>query len=395
MTIDVSTSKKPPFRLSGFSIPGLSMMDRYITTELIVPFVFGVVAFTSIGISTGVLLDLLRRVSDSGLPMSIAMQFFVLRLPYFVGLAFPMSMVLACLLVYGRLSSDSELIALRSCGVSIYRLVAPAVVIGLIMSGITFAFNEAVVPAANLKASQLLDQALNKNKPSFKERNILYRESKTIRLPSGEKDELLSRLFYAREFDGQQMKGLTILDFSQKGLNQIVASDSAKWNAEEKTWDFFNGTIYVVAPNGSYRNIVRFDRQQIQLPRTPLDIAKTARDSEEMTISEIRQYIDLIGQTGNQKEIRKMRLRIEQKSSMPFASLSFGLVAATLGIRPQRSGRAAGFGLTLIIVVSYYALMVAGQILYQAGIVNAFIGGWLPTLVALAAGVILVVKLNR
>lgn len=212
MTIDVSTSKKPPFRLSGFQIPGLSMMDRYITTELIVPFVFGVVAFTSIGISTGVLLDLLRRVSDSGLPMSIAMQFFLLRLPYFVGLAFPMSMVLACLLVYGRLSSDSELIALRSCGVSIYRLVAPAVVIGLIMSGITFAFNEAVVPAANLKASQLLDQALNKNKPSFKERNILYRESKTIRLPSGEKDELLSRLFYAREFDGQQMKGLTILD---------------------------------------------------------------------------------------------------------------------------------------------------------------------------------------
>ena len=90
-----------------------------------------------------------------------------------------------------------------------------------------------------------------------------------------------------------------------------------------------------------------------------------------------------------------MRLRIEQKSSMPFACLAFGLVAATLGIRPQRSGRAAGFGLTLIIVVSYYALMVAGQILYQAGIVNAFIGGWLPTLVALTTGVILVVKLNR
>lgn len=394
MTTDASTSNKLPFR-SGFSIPGLSLMDRYIATELIVPFVFGVVAFTSIGISTGVLLDLLRRVSDSGLPMSIAMQFFLLRLPYFVGLAFPMSMVLSCLLVYGRLSSDSELTALRSCGVSIYRLVAPAVFIGLIMSGITFAFNEAVVPAANLQASQLLDQAVNKNKPSFKERNILYRESKTIRLPSGEKDELLSRLFYAREFDGQQMKGLTILDFSQTGLNQIVASDSAMWNAEEKTWDFFNGTIYVVAPNGSYRNIVRFDRQQIKLPRTPLDIANTARDSEEMTISEIRQYIELIGQTGNQKEIRKMRLRAEQKSSLPFACLAFGLVAATLGIRPQRSGRAAGFGLTLIIVVSYYALMVAGQILYQAGMINAFFGGWLPTLVALSAGIILVVKLNR
>jgi lipopolysaccharide export system permease protein len=394
MATGTSTLEKPPFNPLNW-LPGLSLMDRYIAAELILPFTFGVVAFTSIGLSIGVLLDLLRRVTESGLPLSIALQILFLKLPYFIGLAFPMSMLLSCLMVYGRLSSDSELIALRSCGVSVYRLVAPAIAIGLIVTGITFAFNEAVVPAANYRASQVLDQAVNKNRPSFTENNILYQEFKKVKRPDGSKVELLSRTFYAREFDGQRMKGLTILDFSQEGLNQIVASESAMWNAEQKTWDFFNGTIYLVAPDGSYRNIVRFEQQQLKLPRTPLDIAKTSRDADEMNIGEIQDYLGLIEQSGNQREIRKMRFQLQRKLSLPFACLAFGIVGATMGVRPQRTSRAAGFGISLLIIVSYYLLIIVGQALYQFGLFNAFFAGWLPTIAALSAGIFLLIRLNR
>ncbi|MGC8711122.1 MAG: LptF/LptG family permease [Leptodesmis sp.] len=394
MATGTSTLEKPPFNPLNW-LPGLSLMDRYIAAELILPFTFGVVAFTSIGLSIGVLLDLLRRVTESGLPLSIALQILFLKLPYFIGLAFPMSMLLSCLMVYGRLSSDSELIALRSCGVSVYRLVAPAIAIGLIVTGITFAFNEAVVPAANYRATQILDQAVNKNRPSFTEKNILYQEFRKVKQPDGRREDVLSRTFYAREFDGQQMKGLTILDFSQDGLNQIVASESAMWNAEQKTWDFFNGTIYLVAPDGSYRNIVRFEQQQLKLPRTPLDIAKTSRDADEMNVWEIQDYLQLIEQSGNQREVRKMRLRLQQKLSLPFACLAFGIVGATMGVRPQRTSRAAGFGVSLIIIVSYYLLIILGQALYQFGVFNAFFAGWLPTIAALSAGLFLLIRLNR
>lgn len=394
MATGTSTLEKPPFNPLNW-LPGLSLMDRYIAAELILPFTFGVVAFTSIGLSIGVLLDLLRRVTESGLPLSIALQILFLKLPYFIGLAFPMSMLLSCLMVYGRLSSDSELIALRSCGVSVYRLVAPAIAIGLIVTGITFAFNEAVVPAANYRATQILDQAVNKNRPSFTEKNILYQEFRKVKQPDGRREDVLSRTFYAREFDGQRMKGLTILDFSQDGLNQIVASESAMWNAEQKTWDFFNGTIYLVAPDGSYRNIVRFEQQQLKLPRTPLDIAKTSRDADEMNVWEIQDYLQLIEQSGNQREVRKMRLRLQQKLSLPFACLAFGIVGATMGVRPQRTSRAAGFGVSLIIIVSYYLLIILGQALYQFGVFNAFFAGWLPTIAALSAGLFLLIRLNR
>jgi lipopolysaccharide export system permease protein len=395
MATGTPTLTKPPFNPFSWLTSGLSLMDRYIASELILPFTFGVVAFTSIGLSIGVLLDLLRRVTESGLPLTIALQILLLKLPYFIGLAFPMSMLLSCLMVYGRLSSDSELIALRSCGVSVYRLVAPAIAIGIIVTAITFAFNEAVVPAANYRASQILDQAVNKNRPSFSEKNILYQEFKKERRPDGRREEILSRTFYAREFDGQRMKGLTILDFSQDGLNQIVASESAQWNADEKTWDFYNGTIYLVAPDGSYRNIVRFEQQQLKLPRAPLDIARTNRDPDEMNVGEIQDYLRLIEQSGNQREIRKMRLRMQQKLSLPFACLAFGIVGATMGVRPQRTSRAAGFGISLIVIVSYYLLIIVGQALYQFGVFNAVLAGWLPTLAALGAGIFLLVRLNR
>src|SRR5579883_1545631 len=307
-----STANPPPFRPFGWLAAIFTVMDRYIASELIMPFLFGVGAFSSIGVAIGVLFDLVRRVTEAGLPISIAIQVFLLKLPYFIGLSFPMSMLLSCLTVYGRLSSDSELIALRSCGVSIYRLVMPAIVLGLIVTGITFAFNEAIVPAANRQAAQTLDIALNKKEPTFREQNILYQEFREFRQPNGDKEKALSRIFYAKQFDGRRMKGLTILDFSQSGLNQIIASESALWNADQETWDFFNGTIYVVAPDGSYRNIIRFAQQQIQLPRTPLDIAQTSLDPSEMNIAQIRESLALISQTGNDKEIRRLRLRIDQ-----------------------------------------------------------------------------------
>ena len=370
-------------------------MDRYIAGELIMPFLFGVGAFSSIGIAIGVLFDLVRRITEAGLPLSFALQIFLLKLPYFIGLAFPMSMLLACLMVYGRLSSDSELIALRSCGVSIYRLVAPAILIGLIVTGITFAFNEAIVPATNRQASQALDRALNKREPTFREKNILYQEFRKETLPNGAREKLLSRIFYAKQYDGQQMKGLTILDFTQNGLSQIVASESAVWNSSDKTWDFFNGTIYVVAPNGTYRSIVRFDQQQLQLPRTPLDIANSSLDPAEMNIKEIQDYLELISQTGDQKEVRKLQLRIDQKMAFPFSCLVFGLIGATLGTRPQRTSRATGFGISLLIILSYYLLISICEALYQFEILTSFLAGWAPTLLGLAMGGFLLVRVNR
>ncbi len=382
--------------LSPFSlIPGLSVMDRYIAGELIPPFLFGVGAFSSVGVAVGTLFDLVRKVTDAGLPFNIAIQVLLLKMPEFVSYALPMSTLLAALMTYSRLSSDSELIALRSCGVSIYRMVVPAVVLSLLVTGITFIFNELVVPAANYQAASTLEKALKEEKPSFQENNIFYPEYGEVTQPDGKKIRALKRLFYANQFDGERMKGLTILDWSQQSLNQIMTSESAIWNPAESTWDFFNGTIYVISPDASYRNIVRFENQQLKLPRAPLDLAGKDKDSAQMNIAQIKDYREIVRVSGDTKKIRRLNLRIQQKTAFPFVCLVFGLVGAVLGIRPQRTGKATSFGISVVIIFTYYFMTFITEALGLNGILTPLMAAWLPNVFGIGSGGFLLFKAAR
>ena len=105
-----------PFKLLDRASLGLSVMNLYIIKELVLPFLFGMGIFTSLGLSIGAVFELIRKVTDSGLFWGVAAKVLILRMPEFIVLAFPMSILLATLMAYSRLSSDSELIALRSVG---------------------------------------------------------------------------------------------------------------------------------------------------------------------------------------------------------------------------------------------------------------------------------------
>ncbi|WP_239112795.1 LptF/LptG family permease [Halomicronema sp. CCY15110] len=365
----------------------VSVMDGYIMREILMPFLFGVGAFSSIGISVGALFELIRRVTESGLSIGLAMQIFVLKLPEFIVLAFPMSTLLATMMAYSRLSADSELIALRGCGVSIRRIIAPAIVFSIAVTGVTFAFNEMITPAANYQADITLDRALNSDRPPFRERNILYREFEDI---AGDDEQRMKRLFYAERFDGERMYEVTVLDYSQAGLSQIVSADSAIFDIDEKTWDFYEGTLYAVSPDGSFGQTITFDTQEIQLPSTPFDIANRTKGDEEMNIAEASRYLDeVIMKTGDEKEIRTFKIRIQQKYSLPFVCVVFGLVGAALGVRPQRTGKATSFGISVVIIFSYYLIAFISNAMGEVGIFSPVISAWLPIFLFLGVGVLL------
>ncbi|MGB3612354.1 MAG: LptF/LptG family permease [Elainellaceae cyanobacterium] len=371
---------------------GPSVIDRYIFTELIFPFLFGVGAFSSLGVSVGALFDLIRQVSEYNLPLTGAFEIVLLKLPEFVSYSFPMSILLATLLTYSRLSSDSELIAMKSCGISIYRILVPAFALSLLVTALNFAFNEFIVPASNYQASTRLEQITGEERWSaFQEENILYQEYQDV-VGDG-KDEMLSRLFYARRFDGTRMYGLTVLDFTQERLNQVVSAESAVWNRPQQTWDFFNGTIYLIAEDGSYSNILRFNQQQIQLPRTPLDIASSERrDPNEMNLQESWDQVELLRQKGSQTRIRRLLIRIHEKYALPFACLVFGVVGAALGSRLNRAGRGVSFAISILIIFGYYLVYSICSAMSYSGVFSPIVGAWLPNLIGFAVAGTLVVR---
>lgn len=377
-------------------LPRLPIMDRYIASELTLPFLFGVGAFSSIGVSVGALFELIRKVTEHGLPLSLATEVFLLSLPQFIVLAFPMSTLLSTMMTYSRFSSDSELIALRSCGVSVKRIIAPALVLSLLITGVSFAVDQVVAPASTQRAKLLLAKALDEEKPPFKEGNITFQQMQSAEDGSG--DELV-RFFHARKFDGTTMRGITLVDFSQEssehGLLQIVSADTATWDFSRNLWAFTNGTIYAVSPDGSYRQIIRFDQQDLQLPRTPLDLANRTKKDEEMNISEATEYLKILRQTGDEKAVRKLEVSIQNKYSVPFACVVFGLVGSAVGVRPQRTGKATSFGVSIVIIFGYYLLSFTLSQMGEAGVVSPLVAGWLPLIIGLGAGVVLLVKISR
>ncbi|BBD60235.1 permease YjgP/YjgQ [Nostoc sp. HK-01] len=389
----IATNQKSFYSIN--SLLPFTIMDRYLLSELLPPFLFGVGAFSSIGVTIDAVFDLIRKIVESGLPVGIAIQVFLLKMPYFIVLAFPMSTLLATLMTYSRLSSESELIALRGCGVSVYRMVLPAVMLSLIVTGMTFVFNEQVTPTANYQANRILDSALKSDKPILKQQNIFYPEYRDVQEADGSKIKRLARLFYADQFDGKQMKGLTIIDRSTEGLNQVVVAESAQWNGSQSVWDFYNGTIYLVAPNGSYRNILRFEQQQLKLPRTPLSLVEKSRDYGEMNISESLEQLTVEKLGGDRQKIRKLQVRIQQKIALPFVCLVFGLVGAAMGTVPQRTGRGTSFGVCVIVIFTYYLMFFISGAIGQAGIISPFLGAWLPNLIFLVIGLFLLMRVAR
>ena len=364
-----------------------SVMDLYIIKELILPFLFGMGIFTSLSLSIGTLFELVRKVTESGLLLGTAVQILILKMPEFIVFAFPMSVLLATLMAYTRLSGDSEIIALQSIGVNIYRLILPAIYFSILIVATTFLFNNFVAPAANYQAKVTLETALDRAGPSFKERNILYPEYNKAIMENGEEETVLTRLFYAEEFNGEQMINLTILDRSQGSVSQIIVAESATWNILENIWDFYNGTIYLLGADGSYQNVVRFQHQKLALPSAPLDLTKKGRDYNEMNLIQAQEYLNIVKLSGKEKKVRKLKVRIQEKIALPFTCLAFALIGTAIGIQPQNASRGMSFGICIGLIFFYYLFSFISSSLGVKGILSPFLASWLPNFVILSAAI--------
>lgn len=373
----------------------LSIMDRYLIGQLIPPFLFSVGLVATLGVAIAYLSDLANKIVDKHLPLIEALEILLLKIPEFVAYSLPVAIMLATLITYGRLSSDSELIALRGCGISLYRIITPALILSILVTGITFLISEFVVPAANYQATSILVNSIQEEHAFWQNKDIFYPEFEEVQLPNGSKERRLKSLVYAENFDGKKMKDLTVLKWTKKGLEQIVLSDNASWNNQTKKWDFFNGTIYKLESNASFGNSSSFKHEKIALPKAAFDFALQGRDPYEMNITEAKQYMKILRLVGDTKKLTFFSVRTEQKIAFPFVCIVFGLVGSALGSRPHQVSRATSFGLSIAIIFIYYLLAFFMGSLGMIEILTPTMAAWLPNLIGLGISGFLIYQFNK
>ncbi|MGC6482409.1 MAG: LptF/LptG family permease [Synechococcus sp.] len=374
----------------------IPLIDRWLMAELVGPLLFAVAAFTVVSLSVGVMFDLVRKIVESGLPVLIAIQVLLLRLPSFLVISFPMATLMATLLAYSRLSANSELTALRSVGVTARRMVAPALALSLLMTSLTFVFNDVIVPRTNRSAEVTLRQALGKSIATEQGSDIVY--SRFGRLDGGvdgDRSRGLAQLFYAREFRKGTMQGVTVLDYSRIGFTQLLVAKEAKWSEQEGMWEFLDGQSVTLTPEGGTLT-AQFDRYLYPLSAAPVRIAKLPKDANNMTVLEAVEAEQLLRDAGDRKEARRLQVRIQEKFTLPMACLVFGLIGSSLGAKPNnRTSRSQGFGISVVLILVYYVLSFSFSSLGVKGTLSPLLAAWSPVLISLAGGWFLLRQASR
>ncbi len=374
----------------------IPLLDRWLFGELLPPLLFAIAAFTVVSLSLGVMFELVRKIVEAGLPLQVAVQVLFLRLPGFLVISFPMAMLMATLLAYSRLSANSELKALRSVGVTTSRMVAPALVLALLMTGLTFLFNDVLVPPANRAAEVTLRRSLGKAISTEKGKDIIY--SRFGQIDSDEqtvRKKGLTQLFYAKEFRQSAMNKVTLLDFSRAGYTQLLMANKAFWNEREAKWEFLDGRILTISPNGSTTS-VQFNRYFYPLGPGPKKVAELPKDANDMNVLQAIRAQRLYAEAGNRKESRRMKVRIQEKFTLPMACLVFGLIGSSLGAKPNSTtSRGQGFGISVVLILIYYVLSFGFSSLGVKGTLGPFVAAWSPIFISIFGGSLLLRQASR
>ena len=373
----------------------IPILDRWLLGELIGPLLFAIAMFTVLAITVGALFELVRLISEKNLPVLIATQVLFQRLPSFLVLSFPMATLFATLLAYGRLSSNSELTALRSVGVTSTRMIIPALVLAFLMTNLTFLFNDVLVPRSNRLAEVTLSSALGKAISTEKGNNIIYPRFGRVEEPDGSSSKGLLQLFYASRFQDGIMTRVTLLDFSRAGFTQMLLAERGQWNEQEAKWEFLNGQILTLTPSGSTTS-ADFDRYLYPLSAAPIRIAQLPKDARNMTVAEALQAEQLLQNSGDLKGARKLQVRIQEKFTFPMACLVFGLIGASLGAKPNnRTNRGQGFALSIVMILTYYLLASSFSALGVKGTLTPILAAWSPIMICLGGGSFLLRQASR
>lgn len=362
----------------------LRILDKYILKELSGPFLFGIAAFTSVFIGTGTLFRIAQYVTQYGASLMSVTKLFIYTLPSIIVLTFPMSMLLASLMSFGRLSAASEITAMKSGGISFYRLATPVFIAAFVVSLVTVVINEKVVPAANSAYSYVVRVEIMKNSRPKSQEHVVIKDIN---------DGKLERLVYAKSFDQATgaMNNVTMQEFEGDRLARMQNAQKVIWQKDR--WIMYDGTISEISSDAKVERTVTFKEQTMPMKKTPENVSADQKRPEEMTIRELKQHIKILKMENVSSS--KHEVELHQRISIPMACFLFALIGAPLGISSNRSSSSIGLGISVVIIFIYYSIMTVFAALGQGGAIPAVIAVWMPNMVALLAGTYLVRRAAR
>lgn len=393
------------------------------------------------------------RLVGKGLDTWTIIQLIVYNLSWMFVLVVPMSTLVATLMAYGNMSQNNEVTIMKSSGISLYKMMIPAVAASVVVAFLLFEFNNEVLPDANHQAKILMHD-ISQKKP-------------TLSLEPGVfSQEVYNYAILTRRIDQHENKlyDVTIYDYSNPTrINVVTAERGRIFFSEDKRkliMDLTNGEIHEseVQNTSMYRklefekhritmNAEQFSFQQssiasrgerelsVESMNYIIDSLKAQRDEINKSLrSEVDKYmfvnqvppfrasldernvnpdivylrtLDKIKTAKNiiyssyrrvewqNREIEKYEVEVYKKYALPAACIVFILIGAPLGVMVRKGGFGTAASISLFFFLLYWAFLIGGEKLAERGFFSPFIGMWAANIVLAIAGVLITIKTNR
>ncbi|HEU0368295.1 MAG TPA: LPS export ABC transporter permease LptF, partial [Candidatus Acidoferrum sp.] len=359
----------------------MRILDRYIVREIFRHAFLGLIVFTFVLFVPQLvrLMELLVRHSGSGAQIA---RLFLYVVPGVLIFTIPMAVLVGVLLGLGRMSADSEIIALTALGISRQRMLVPVAVLALTGGVATATLTLWLGPAAfrslrNIEADLLASQA------SFQVQPRVFDE----RFPK--------MVLYINDISasGTQWHGVFLAEVGEESGSQLTLAENAIVIAEPK-----QGKLELHLQGGTTHEVSRQDPDHYSLTDfgqsdMPIEVSGLVPTQQRALSNAERRTLDLL--SDRSANWRETRVEFHRRLAFPFACLVFALVAVPLGSQPRRGGRAAGTILSVLLIGLYYSLFITGAGLSREGKLSAGLGIWLANIALTALGLALLPRMEQ
>jgi lipopolysaccharide export system permease protein len=360
----------------------MTILDRYILKQFLINILFGIVAFICIFFVVDIM-ENLDDFIDAGASISIIAKFYLYFIPEIVKLMLPVAMLLASLFTTGKLASYNELTAIKSSGVSSYRLMLPFVISALIISSAAIYFNGWVVPYANKNKFHIDRVYMHRHLESVNKDNLFFQDKSNTLMSLGYFDDntlTASRVSVQIYAD----TNLSIMTSRYDAPQMQYDSTNTKWilhNVMKRT--FFDGKEYVQ----------KYDSLSMKLNFRPYQILREQQKPDEMNYYEMGEFISAKRRSGY--DMSKWLVEYYSKISFPFASFIVVLFGVPFSINKRKTGMSVQFGVSLLICFIYLVFMKVANVFGYNGDLNPMLTAWLANIFFFTAAIINLVRMKQ
>jgi lipopolysaccharide export system permease protein len=363
------------------------IIDRYIFKEIAVPFIIILFVLTFV-LLMGKILQIMDLIVNKGVSVISVIKVILFLMPAFMIFTIPIALLISVLIGVGRLSSDNEITALKTSGISLLRMYYPVAIASLITFIFCIIISYFIVPQSNVASKRLLFNIVQQNA------NIGIKEKVF-------NDNFKGFLIYADKIPDNKnyMEGIVISDKRIIGEQNTILARKAFLTSDLQSMTvkltLEDGSIHTVSSDLKNYRKIDFKSYDINLDLSGAlsDFDESVKSTQDMTMRELLNKM----KKPNLKENRRRELAIEahKRFSTPLACIFFGIIGLPLGMRSHRSVKSKGFAIGLVVVSIYYVLRTGGEAFAETGYMPVSIGVWGPNLLYAVFGVLLFYVTNK